>query len=393
MAQITVYAQGTQNWDTASGWNSAANGSGTAYTDPQNGANTFICDLNGKVVTLNKDVTVDQIIASDGTGYLTVSGTRTINVSDSNGIYYTGTSTSGMVRIGASANLTVNGQVTKGDGAGYCIVGSSDAILTVDNSDCTTADSSAVYVMGNTTGRVISWGATGNLTIHGTSYYSVRTNGSAAAYAIYVTSTCTIVINGDMMCAGTSSGARRCFQISTGTTATITINGNLLRTANGFTVYLQSGTCTINGNISTDYSTNNVVYGTLHTRDTAVCILNGTLVAGVGPWCISMEGGNLYWTGVREIASDAYVAFYLVYQFANLYLVTESSKLDLTINGSLFIHRMLTSGIFYEDAGAGSAVIRKGHTKAGFACINAPELLELVEGGGNFTRKPIQIGM
>lgn len=45
----TWYAQSTANWNAANEWNSAANGSGSFGTP----ANGDVCDLNGKVVTLN----------------------------------------------------------------------------------------------------------------------------------------------------------------------------------------------------------------------------------------------------------------------------------------------------------------------------------------------------
>jgi hypothetical protein len=74
------------NWTDADAWNSAANGSGpTNYTNPQNGTTagtTYKCNVNGKTVTLDADVTVDEIDSLTGVGgTLVIGASTTRNVS------------------------------------------------------------------------------------------------------------------------------------------------------------------------------------------------------------------------------------------------------------------------------------------------------------------------
>lgn len=78
MAAITLYARSTGNWDKANNWNTAADGSGTAYTDPQDGTDAFTCHANTFTITINKNVTVTKLstLAEAGTagGSFTTSG-------------------------------------------------------------------------------------------------------------------------------------------------------------------------------------------------------------------------------------------------------------------------------------------------------------------------------
>lgn len=238
MAQITVYAQtGITNWDSANGWNTVAGGGGTAYTDPQNGGgNTFICDLNGKTVALNKDVTVDQIQASTSTGNLTVSATRTIN----GNLSYSSSSTSGMVRPSAGT-LTVNGSVTNSS-SGYCIAGSSTASLVIAN-----GTSDALIASG--AGTAVYWGSTGNLTITGNLYAQGTV---ASAYCLNVLAAASVTINGNVYDPAAISSAYKAITCSAGS---VTINGNATLCGSGSTtsseiLFTSSANLTINGTVS-----------------------------------------------------------------------------------------------------------------------------------------------
>lgn len=166
MAQITVYAHAAGNWDVDDAWNDAANGSGTHYTNPQNGGgNTYICDLNGLVMNLNRAVTVDLVRATTGT--LTVVGTVTLT----SPITYNGTSTSGMVIVGTSAILTVTGAVTA-TAAGHALVTSSTGTFYVTGA-----------VQGGTTGTGIKHiGTSATCTIAG----NVTGGSGAASYGLWV---------------------------------------------------------------------------------------------------------------------------------------------------------------------------------------------------------------
>lgn len=125
MAQLTIYATGTINWNTTDGWAQNADGSGTLYTNPQNGVDTYICNLNGKTVTQNVDVIVDSIIGSSG--LLRMYGTRSLTAS----ITYSGTSTGGFVTFVTTPVPTINGQVNNTN-SGYCLY-PSDVGVTINN--------------------------------------------------------------------------------------------------------------------------------------------------------------------------------------------------------------------------------------------------------------------
>lgn len=258
MAQITLYAQSNAAWDAANQWGTTTTG-GTLYTNPQNGADTYICDLNAKNVTVAIDVTVDLIrtgvtnaggtivlganskvitasITSSYAGTMLTWGAYT-SLTITGTVTYSSTSTSGMLTVGTGQTLVINGLTTTSS-SGYAILTSGTGVLTCNNvgTDVLSQQSS---------GRTISAGSSGNLTING----NITMTGNG--YAIYQNGS-TLVVNGDVYT--NSSG----------------VTGFVIRCANGST--------TINGGI---YSS---------VRD--------------GRYLIYINAGYLYWSGVRTLTAD-----------------------------------------------------------------------------------------
>ena len=145
MTQFTIYAQTNgMAWNATNGWDSVPAGGGTDYTNPQNGADTYICILNGKHVKQNVNVVVDQIRES-GTGYLDVSGVRTINATG--GIDYAGNSANGMLRLTAGEAITISNGTVMNSGGGRAIVGL-QSIININNygnTACHALNGYAVY--------------------------------------------------------------------------------------------------------------------------------------------------------------------------------------------------------------------------------------------------------
>lgn len=146
MAQITVYRQTAGgNWDSADGWNDAADGSGVNYTNPQNGVNTFICDMNGKAISLNIDVTVDRVqaLTSGTVERLTISSTRSLTAATK----YAGSSiTLGFIAVSTNGVLTYSGNVdgTGATGAMFRLSAATSVLNWIDSS----AVSGNCYIIG-----------------------------------------------------------------------------------------------------------------------------------------------------------------------------------------------------------------------------------------------------
>ena len=236
MAQITVYAQSDGNWDKADNWDTVPGGGGTDYTNPQNGGgNTFICDLNGYDIAMNVDVTVDRIVEDTANGTLVVSDTRVLTVSANPGVSYSGTDTSGCIRIGTGGALTITHDQGAGttaiqaSAAGYAVVTSGSGVLSISNSGGTAVTCSS-------SGRGVSHGSTGAMTVTG------AVSCSGTGYGIVVGAASTNTITGKL---STSASYGYAIRIAGGTT---TVNGDIASAANigalgsGGTVQLYSGT-------------------------------------------------------------------------------------------------------------------------------------------------------
>lgn len=324
MAQITVYYKAASgNWNDADGWNDAANGSGTDYTNPQNGANTFICNLNGKAVTLNVDATVD-LVTEAGAGYLTISGTRIVTVGAASGIVYSSTGTSGMVRAGDGTNITINGQVLQSSATGRCIVSSGSGAVSIINTGST-----AVGGTGNG-GRCVEMAGTGGLSIDGDVIY---TGGGSNGYGVCNGSSGTHSLNGNL--SGTNATA---YDLRGGTLNWTPGSGV---TAGGYGGAIGSA-------------------GLLISSSSAVVNVLGNLATAWTSYYyapIAITLGTFNWLGERAIAAGTEV-WIQTRGTITINLATASDKLTLANSGRFLIQGYTgTATINTADVGAGAASI------------------------------------
>lgn len=222
---MILYKKGAGNFDALNGWNSQADGLGTDYTATDSGGGIYVVgsaantlDLNGVAVTLNVSCAAALIQSSNAGGYLDVSGTRTIN----GNVTYSSTSTSGMVRIDTGDALTINGLLTNSS-SGRGVVGAGSGTLVISN-----VGSTSVSNIG--TGRAISWGSTGTLSVTGAWTAS-------DGQGLYVTAAATVSVTGN----GTVSGGTG---INVLAAASITVDGEASSSSTGTVFQITSGTLT-----------------------------------------------------------------------------------------------------------------------------------------------------
>ncbi len=140
MSALTVYAQASGNYSTVN-WNTAANGSGTSYTNPQNGANTFTCDANGYTVAINVSVTVTQL-QSSGAGCFTCA---TPSITITAALQFSGTAANFLsVTYGGPV---INGNCTSTSNTGNLLATSSTGALTVNGNLTGTGTGGALLSM------------------------------------------------------------------------------------------------------------------------------------------------------------------------------------------------------------------------------------------------------
>lgn len=332
MAQVTVYAQSdAMNWNDSSAWNKASDGSGDAITNPQNSTDTYICNLNGKTgIVPNVDVVVDSIVASDETGYLAhTSGTRSITVG-AGGINYSGSNTSGMVRV-SGGTLTVVGGGTgttavTNSSTGTAIYTTSTGAVTVTNSGGT-----AVSCSGNGHGVRTSSGA---LAVTGE---VVNSYGGAAVY--HNSSSLNSTFVGSVTNTGDIGYGWR--HLNGTLTWTPTGVGATIDGSGRYGMLVSAGTVIVNGDLSTVRS-------------------SASISAPV-----HIIGGTLEYTGTRALAASADCQIRL--GGGTLNLATESAKLALANSGT-FVVEFQTGTLNTADAGAGAASI-VNQTATSYAAI------------------------
>jgi hypothetical protein len=337
MAQVTLYAKNaTMNWDDANAWNTAADGSGTDYTNPQNGGgNTYICDLNGaaKTISINVAVSVDQIrqgVTTGGGKIAIPNGTAaTITVASANGFYgdvfssvtwgtgtcsltingsvtYAGTSTSGMIPYTTSQTVTVNGRVTNSS-SGYALGGTGSGALTISN-----AGGTAVTASGS--GRVVNHTSTGSLQVSG----DILSSG--AGYGVRILGNCTWSVTGNITTSGLSSS---CGVGSASASAAGTITGTI--SGGGISVECNNGSVSVVGNMSSSGS-------------------------GVS---VTLAGGTLTWIGSRTLSAAADCRISL--SGGTLALANGTGALSLANSGTIAIYK--TGGTLTTTSGANTASI------------------------------------
>ena len=335
MPQITLYAQtNNMNWDAANGWNAVSGGGGTAYTNPQNAANTFICDLNGKTVVANQDISVDKIQASTGVGgnlsvtaaarMITVNG-GLLNSAFSNAkplIYGTGTNGG----VGAGQTLTLQ------------------------------STSASAYVAYNYTG------GGGIAIVDGGAMIVSNPTGMGCIFNSYGVSGDAFVVN---------SGS-------------FTVNGVVYGYSNnGYGITCNGGTTIVNGDLHGGYLFNVRVNG-------GTLTINGNIYHDAGnTWHdLLINGGAVNWTGGRSLTAGSFA--WLFVQGGTLNLATATAALTLTNAGSIAI--TLGNGNVVTSAAGGSASIINASATAqacvmGAAIVTGPLLpnkSNVLTGTGNF---------
>ena len=344
MAQVTVYAQSAgMNWDASNGWNTAAGGGGTSYTNPQNGADTFICDLNALQVVLNVDVTVDRIQSSNLNGYLTVTTTRSITGSDgtANVIQHSSGGQTGMVRVSAGT-LTISTGIVANTSSGWAVVLSGTGDLVISN-----AGNTAVLQSGS--GRGVTTAVASRLiTITGNIVQS-STGWGVTANA----NTCTVTITGNVSCSG---NAARGVNITNSSACTIT--GDLSATQ-GAAVYMSNtATLAITGNLSSESTTTALA----HAID-----------------CITSFSGTVTWTGASTLAANTQCTINI--PDGTLALADATGALTLTCNGRLAII-MTSSATLVTTAAGGTAAINVAASNACAAIIGFETNIIALAGAG-----------
>lgn len=337
MAAKTIYAVADGNWDAANNWADNADGSGSTYTNPQNGVDTYICMLNGKTITINVAVSVDKITNAGAGGLLSIpdgaSATVTVATADEgfsatfvyqmtswvgggsltiNGdVKYSGTNTSGMITYTTGQTVIVNGKVTNSS-SGYALVGSGSGVLTISNVGGTAVSNSG-------SGRGVEHGSTGALSITGN-----RTN-SSTGICVRSSGVCTATITGDG----------------------IATNGVDITSASG------SGTISVDGNVSSSGSGRSFV----------------------------IAGGALTWTGARTQAdsTDCYIQL----SGGTLAIADGTGALDLTLGDHSHFTIYKTGGTLTTTSGANTAAIDATAAYAGATIIGGTDAnKEIISKGG-----------
>lgn len=274
MAAITVYAQSSGDWDKANNWDTVAGGGGTDYTDPQDGTDSFTCDLNGYAINLNKTVVVTKIQATAAGGTIVVPNSSTPTIGNASGVktqvtssyagtmltwgtgtcsltingsvLYSSTSTSGMFTVGASQTITV--QNTGGAGTTAMKCSSSGYTLL--------ASSSGTFIVTNSGGTALEQTSSGRVIM------STTTSSSCA-----ITGLCS-----------TTTTAGRALDHGTGA-ATISITGNVSASSTAPAVSFSAGTLNWSDGLPIS-AANNAQHAAL-----------------------TISGGTLNWTGTLTVAS------------------------------------------------------------------------------------------
>jgi uncharacterized delta-60 repeat protein len=363
MAQLTWYAKTPGDWDAADAWNDQADGAGTDRTNPQNGGDTYICDLNAKEMNLNVAVSVDQIRTgatnAGGTIHVPDSTEATITVAVTNGLYsnyagsmltwgsgtcsltingdtqYASTSTSGMFPVAANQTLTGNGQ-SSGTSSGYTIVESGGSVVLSNLGDTVvsqTANGRGLYSSGGVitvTGDTLVNG-TGNT--HGIRYDSSQTSSTIAGNFTVIQSD-----SGTVIGLYVTAGKVTWTPDAAGTSIAMSGSG----TTGAFGIYVYAGTVVCDG----DASTSNTKYGTF------------------AP--IRVQGVFQY-TGSHNLAASAELEIHSVGGTVKFSTTVADDHLVLENNGTFVL--VIVGGTFtHTDATGGTASI-VNQTATSYAAI------------------------
>lgn len=312
----TWYAQSANDVTTADIWGDDPTSPTTTRTLVSGGsvgAAGDTCDLNGKDMTSSTGLAWTQalITASGATGKLTPAGTLTIT----GNVTYSGTSTSGMIIVGNSATLTVNGTVTA-SAAGYPIAQSGTGIVTISN-------------------------GTSNAVVQSSSGRAVTNSGSGA-----------LSVTGNISVTGSGTGVNQ-----VGTSVSHSFTGNISVTGGGTGWNHGNGTLAYTPGSGTSIALSstggiglNISSGTVNCTSAIKTTDTGTMVRSP----VLVIGGTLNWTGNVTLAAGEETVITITSGALNLVLQSGAyTPLVITNSGSVVINKR--AGTF-NTTGNGGAV-------------------------------------
>ena len=311
MAQVQLYAQATGNYSSIN-WNTASGGTGTNYSNPQNGGGTtYYLMPNNYVVTIDSNagagsgsITCDEWThaSTSDTGYFKMTtGQATVNLTLSNGgLVCNSTSADELLLISGDCSVTINGIVLNGGKTAISCTGSPSVTI---NGQLTHGGS--VYGVSSAGTLVINSGiGTTAVTKNGSGEYAIDACVNVTIIgSVYSTGTvygivscpanCNITItNGSGNTAISGSCPYMLYASNTGTN-TFNIVGNISYSgASGISIeFTSTGTNTVDivGNISNtgagtaidnDGSNTTIyIFGNLSQTSTGYCVhqVSGTI--------------------------------------------------------------------------------------------------------------------
>jgi hypothetical protein len=284
MAAVVIYAQaGIANWNDANGWNTVAGGGGTAYTNPQNGANTFTCHANGQTVTINVNVTVTQVDTLTTGGGFTLADGITLTA-----IVLAGTTTCVTFSAASPATATIAGTVT-------------GSAATASAHGANNTGTGTLVVNGNVaSGGAFNFGinnnSTGTISVTG----NVTGGSSNTGCGIYNVGAGTVTVAATTVTGGTNANAFGIYNAGAGT-ATVTAT-TVSGSGNSSAIYnAGAGTATVTATTVTG-GTGSGTYGLWNNSTGSITVTATTIIGGSNATAYGVYNAS---TGTVTAVGDA----------------------------------------------------------------------------------------
>jgi hypothetical protein len=353
-AAITVYLQSSTNWDTSNAWNTLAGGGGTAYTNPQNGANTFTCDLNGNKATIDTSVTVTQI-QSSGAGYLTSSGTYTVTAT----FVFSGSATSCITVTAGTLTLS-----------GNCTHSGASVLLTTSSTGSFVWSSGAISSTSTTSSGVFTTGGTGSGTFNGT----LTQNGPTYGFQHGSTGTLTVSNPGNTLLTLTS-GTSGIIQ-SSSSAGPVYWNGNASQAAGEVIHWYAYSPLIVVGNITSTGGTGAILITYCPATFIGTIVYTGTSTTYVG---LQAAGSNFFVVG--SVYTNLATATKLLTTAAGAGTITWEG--NATIPAGYYTPIAVTSGCTFNFGVKSLALSVAGTlTVANSGTVNQPASTVTLQSGG-----------